>query len=184
MMTLTPPEEAINQTHRELFDQAAAKYGGMFRIPQEVINEICETTRKMWVGYVEAREKTVPTDPAKAAKASETMREFCQGQVGLLVTPHDLAKAADCTVDTARRFILNNRSMFRKVARGTHMVLDPDAERAAAKRPASVPSVPAVATGMPSAVSTARDDAAAATVAVDAMAGGRITRPRGLPGKD
>jgi hypothetical protein len=173
---LQTDEARINANHKARYAEAQAKYGGKFSVPVDVDLALGEIHRKEWVAYYAA----INGEGEERTKRDKTRRmtDWCATNVGAVVTAGDLAAAVDAAIGTAYSFIADHRSQFRKDARGTYIVLDVSAERAAAKSAASPTTLPPA----PSAAAVAAaNEAAIVNTALAHLTGERPTPQVGKP---
>lgn len=132
-------EEQVNDLHRERWASAVAQYGSTFAVPGPVAMQLAEANRQDWLAFYEQGEG----DPNRPRKdKTQRMLAYVAENVGQVITPAMLVDAAESAIGTAYGFIDAHRSLFRKVGTGQYLVLDTDAERAAAKRAATGATLP------------------------------------------
>lgn len=179
-MKLTEEELQINQAHRDRMEAASRTYGSLFTIPYEVLQILYELNRREWVDWVKHRDMPEPTERVWNHDKTDKLLEFVRSQIGKLVSPNDLMKAADCSKGTAYAFIATNRGWFQRIGRGAYRVIDDDAERDAAKCATMHATRPAVASKPLASIPTAQDEADATVDVLRRIAG---DSPR-TPGKE
>lgn len=180
-MTLT--EDQINTDHKEEMRRAADTHGGIFNIPREILRDIQERTRQAWVRFVDQRDGG--GDSVIKHDKTARLKKWIAENPGRQVTVEDLVAAGECSSGTAYKFISDNRSSFTKVKGGVYVVVDVNAERAAARSgSATTPAtLPAPASNPSPAVTTAAAESEIAMRALDAMNGQSEPRRYGTPGR-
>lgn len=179
-MTMT--EVQINAAHKERYREAAEKYGSKFRVPRDVDQRLGEMLRQDWLRFY-GRDEQSQTSNTNRRDKTKKLHDYVKANPGANVTAESLADAVDCSTGTAHAFIRDNRSAFRAGdTRGHYLVVDQDADRAAARRtPAAPPTLPVVGRNEPAGTTTARSDSDAVEAILGAMTGS--TAPRRAPGK-
>lgn len=123
-------DEEINELHKTEFADAVEQFGGVFKIPREVVAEIQERTRVRFVSWISARTER-PDDEIIRHDRTDRLSKWIKTMVGKEVSVQSMMEATECSRGTASRYLLNNRSEFVKLAKGTYRVIDARAERAA-----------------------------------------------------
>lgn len=137
-------ETEINDAYKAAWADAIATYGDKYSVPSDVMSAMAEEHRQNWVKFVAERDGKV--GPVVKHDKTDKLNQFCSlAPVGMEINVTFLAGAADCSEGTAQKFINDHRSLFRAVPdkRGAYVIIDAEAERAAAKQAAAVPRIAA-----------------------------------------
>lgn len=139
-------EQQINKEHKARWAAAAAEYGGIHNVPSEVSESLGEQLRQAWVNFYAILSGSTPDGSEKPRRdKTKKMAQFCAENIGKRITALELAAAVESSNGTAYQFISDHRSLFRGLGHGAYEILDPNAERAAAKGSGSKPDAATVA---------------------------------------
>lgn len=129
----TTTEARINQAHKDRYAEAAEAYGGdIYAIPKDVREKLNEQLRQDWLDFYNGV-RVEDRSPKKRKDKSARLAAFVKANPGMQVTPQELVNKTEAAIGTVYAWMSDNRSLFRKLGAGTYLIIDSDAERAAAK---------------------------------------------------
>ena len=140
----------IDTRYKEAYRSAAAEYGSMFDVPNDVVHQLSERMRAEYVieihgkadpqvlrGYsipVSIIEELCGEAPNLEVKRTYRQRKsaveaWCTDHAGTTATPQVIAEVGEFSEATARTFIGERPDLFTRLKRGHFLVRDPKVER-------------------------------------------------------
>jgi hypothetical protein len=95
-----------------------------YSIPSSIISELC------------GNEEAEPERRVRQKDKRQAIKDWTQENIGLIVTPQEVADAGDVSYATAIKFINENIGTFIKAGRGKYEIRDIKAQREAEKKKA------------------------------------------------
>lgn len=74
-----------------------------------------------------------PEEKKRRGGKTAKLDEYIKSNFGKTLKSNDIIEQCEITTPTLYNYINSNRHFFKKVARGTYLILDPEAERKEAK---------------------------------------------------
>lgn len=92
-----------------------------------------ESCRKWW-DHFNFNDVGLPTEEKRKSKPQKSLQEYLKLNIGNTVTVIAIAETCQVSSPTTYNFINTNRSWFKKVGRGSYLIVDADKEREMSKK--------------------------------------------------